>query len=629
MNAPTQRVQPNRHTLAALIGLLWSISIGALRDFVWKDLSEGMMSLRGLSRATRSLIWLGFGLLVAMVGALLFNDYFRAQSDLIPLPNSSIYAAGRGILLPVGLLPVTFFMITIAWSFALAGALHSHPAARLIILLLYLLIAIRQVEGMLANVSAGFTSAMDLLKLISALLGILLIILTFIIRWKTQPSPAAEFAVMLVCVSTTFAIAQIDYVTDLHVLATPLGLANLQLDIQDLSFMAIPLLLYLGIDIANFTRLAADWVAETLTRRMPRLAPAIAFLILAVWRLYFIVSEFIKRIQRSSLQYQTLEYAGAFGEIVCVILIGWGFSRIQKNKIAWNTDSKAIADEAGKYVMPLIIVVIFLDLINFFINTVAAAFPLAGFVYPILKASAILNKASPVWGLIVSGLAVIAAIWLIRRDRSTLALYLGIFGLIHLWWEITSPGRLLSNLHWRGSQPVDFWWTLLFTLVGIYLFIRRRFNQKNAGTCVFLILVTQLFHQTDFISSPFSPFFGFAGVGFIAFGIIWDALSSGAWANHDTHALPRISRIFLYLGYILLTVTIVNWALSAHDLTSLKQYTGDIAMAGFLRYGRPLIYTIFVITLAQFFKRDKEEKVLASIKTDEALFPKEQVNFEQ
>lgn len=615
MDAPTRRVRPTRYTLAALIGLLWSISVGALRDFVWKDLREGMMSLRGLSRATRSLIWMGFGLLILMVGALLFNDYFRSQSELIPLPNSSLYAAGRGMLLPAGLLPLTLFIIAIAWSFALAGALHSHPIARLVILFLYILIAIRQVEGMLANVSAGFTGAADLLKLISALLGILLIILIFIIRWKTQPSPAAEFAVILVCVSATFAIAQIDYVADLHVLATPLGLANLQLDIQDLSFIAIPLLLYLGIDIANFTRQAAHWVAEALTQRMPRLAPAIAFIILAAWRIYSITKEFIERIQKSSLQAQVLEYTGAFGEIVCVILVWWVLNRIQKNKIIWNADSKAIADEAGKYVMPLIGVVIFLDLINFFINTVAAAFPLSDFVYPILKASVFLNEASPVWGLIVSGLATIAAIWLIRQDKSTLALYLGIFGLLHLWWETTSPGRLLGSLYWRGSQPVDFWWTLVFTLVGIYLFIRRRFDQTNAGICVFLILITQLFRQTDFISSPFSPFLGFAGVGFIAFGIIWDALSSGAWANQDTRALPRVSRIFLYLGYILLTVTIVNWALSAHDLTSLKQYTGDIAMVGFLRYGRPLIYAIFAITLAKIFKRDEEEKAMISTKT--------------
>ncbi len=627
MNAPTQRARPSRYTLAALFGLLWSISAGALRDFVWKDLREGMMSLRGLSRATRSLIWLGFGLLVVMVGALLFNDYFRSQSELIPLPNSSLYAAGRGMLLPTGLLPLTLFIIAVAWSFALAGALHSHPIARLVILLLYILIAIRQVEGMLANVSAGFTGATDLLKLAFTLLGILLIILTFIIRWKTQPSPATEFAVILVCVSATFAIAQIDYVTDLRVLATPLGLANLQLDIQDLSFMAIPLLLYLGIDIANFTRQAAHWVAEVLTRRMPRLAPAIAFIILATWRMYSITGEFIERIQRSSLQAQVLEYAGALGEIVCVFLMWWILNRIQKNKIVvWNTDSKIIADEAGKYVMPLIVVVIFLDLINFFINTVAAAFPLSDFVYPILKASILLNKVSPVWGLIVSGLAVIAAIWLIRRNKSTLALYLGIFGLVHLWWEITSPGQLLSNLYWRGSQPVDFWWTLLFIFMGIVLSIRRRFDQTNAGKCVFLILITQLFHQTDFISSPFSPFLGFAGVGFIAFGIIWDALSSGAWANQDTRALPRVSRIFLYLGYILLTVTIVNWALSTHDLTSLKQYTGDIAMVGFLRYGRPLIYTIFAITLAKIFKSDKG-KTMMSIKTNDPLFTNEQVKF--
>jgi len=112
------------------------------------------------------------------------------------------------------------------------------------------------------------------------------------------------------------------------------------------------------------------------------------------------------------------------------------------------------------------------------------------------------------------------------------------------------------------------------------------------------VLITALLRQTDFISNRFSPFFGSGGVWFIAFGLAWDALTIGAWANQSSAGLPRVSRIFLYLGYTLLTVTVVCWAVSAHDLTAVNRLTGEAALDGLQLYGRPMLYAIFAVTLA-------------------------------
>ena len=95
-----------------------------------------------------------------------------------------------------------------------------------------------------------------------------------------------------------------------------------------------------------------------------------------------------------------------------------------------------------------------------------------------------------------------------------------------------------------------------------------------------LVLITWVLRQIDFLSNQFSPFFGSSGVAFLAFGLAWDMLTIGAWANHATPGLPRTSRIFLYLGYTLLSVTVVNWALSVHDLTSLSRLTGSAGIDG-------------------------------------------------
>jgi hypothetical protein len=117
-----------------------------------------------------------------------------------------------------------------------------------------------------------------------------------------------------------------------------------------------------------------------------------------------------------------------------------------------------------------------------------------------------------------------------------------------------------------------------------------------------MTLVTLLLRQTDFISNRFSPFVDSSGLGFLAFGIVWDALTIGAWANIGTPGLPRVSRIFLYLGYVLLTVTVINWAVTSHDLESVGRLTGDLGLVGMDAFGKPMLYTIFVVTLIGAFR---------------------------
>ena len=72
--------------------------------------------------------------------------------------------------------------------------------------------------------------------------------------------------------------------------------------------------------------------------------------------------------------------------------------------------------------------------------------------------------------------------------------------------------------------------------------------------------------------------------------------------------LPRISRIFLYLGYVLMTVTVVNWAVASHDLEAVGRLTGDVGLVGLEAFGKPLLYTIFVLTLAGASRHAQRER---------------------
>jgi multisubunit Na+/H+ antiporter MnhB subunit len=107
-----------------------------------------------------------------------------------------------------------------------------------------------------------------------------------------------------------------------------------------------------------------------------------------------------------------------------------------------------------------------------------------------------------------------------------------------------------------------------------------------------------LIGQADLLEDPFAPFVGFSGIAIIALGLVWDVLTFGPWVNRESPGLPRASRLFIYIGYGLVGVTLINWSLTAHVLSELEYYTGGGALQGFSRFGTPLLYVVFGVVLA-------------------------------
>jgi hypothetical protein len=180
-----------------------------------------------------------------------------------------------------------------------------------------------------------------------------------------------------------------------------------------------------------------------------------------------------------------------------------------------------------------------------------------------------------------------------------LALYLGILGANAFWIQVTNPGMPLSFFGWSGLEPVDFWWVVFFCSVAVFWAVRGGLTEDRARRLLLLVLITALMRQTGFIEDPFSPVLGFTGIGMIALGLIWDALTIGFWANYDSPGMPRVSRIFLYLGYILFSIAVLNWSVATHDIAQVDFFTGQAALGGFGLFGKPLLYAIFAVTLAE------------------------------
>jgi hypothetical protein len=615
------RLRPTRMTLMALLGLLWAVSFGALRDFVWADIRSGLIDLRGLSRATRALIWLGLLLILLMVGALLFNDVWR---DLFPLIAQVNGIPGRGALLPVALLPLSLFMLSIAWAFLLTGALHTHWLARLGILIFYMLVtSIRVVALVSTQLVNGYFGDLSMWACVVALLAVPVF---FFVRRRSLAHPIVDFTVLLILIALIYIVSQSSGVASWHAFGIPVTLAEIEADIQFPSLVIMPLLLFFGVDVANFTRRAAGWVVDIVTLRMAQWATWIILIGAFLWRWVTLAQETAERFNAAPFSDVWPGYLGALGAPIiagaCLWLgqrMGQRMSQRMGQRIGHRTGAgqspSAQASAMGPQTSPPAPRAeepedaLTPEGLDGAVERLALPLIALYYVGSLLVTLILGQTVMDVGGLLISVGSLGAALFFWRRGKRAGAFYLAVFGALSIWRELLKPGAPLGILgvSTGNMAQVDFWWMVTLTAVALIWLARKRLTPERGARLLLLILITALLRQTSFIESPFSPFLAFAGIGFIAFGIVWDVATKGFWTNRDTPGLPRISRLFLYLGYMLLTVTMINWALTSHNLETLGQFTGNVTDAGFGRFGKPFLYAIIATTLALPAKRESAD----------------------
>jgi hypothetical protein len=562
-----------------------------MRLLVIEDLRPGVVHVGDLPRLTRILAWLGFILVFAGVGMLFFNEPLREAFPLLPMVGGT---TGRGELVPFVLIPVTIFILSVAWGFMLAGALHSRLFVKLAVLLLYLVVAGVWTVSTVTNIPGTLLSS-----------GALLMVpVFFFLRRKAKAAPAAEFGVLLVLVALTFGVSQMYAIDAWRTSGVPGVLANVPTLLYTFDMLVIPLMLYLGVDIAEFVHKTATW-ASGLTDVWAgrRVLYAILFLLLG-WRLVSVVMEAAGGVGKSSPADQAAAYAGALVIPLCVGAVWWLVWRYGGGPVTVET----LVDVAKRVALPLIAIYLGLQGVEIVVlligGLLALLFVRVGLGGPgdpggILGLVDGLLKQDANWQTLIASVAIVAAAILARRGRPTLALYLGMVGANALWISLTNPGRPLDFFAWSGLEPVDFWWVVIFAAVAAFWTVRRTLTEDRTRRLLLLVVITLLMRQTGFIEDPFSPVLGFTGVGMIALGLIWDALTIGFWANGDSTGLPRVSRIWLYLGYILFSIAVLNWSVASHDILQVDFFTGQAALGGFGIFGKPLIYAIFAVTLAQ------------------------------
>jgi hypothetical protein len=574
----------------------WSVTFDAVHDFIWGDLKEGVLDLRGLALPVRALVWLGFTLLLVAIGGLLVADHWRVAFDLVTLTQG---IPGRGRLVPTALLPATMFLLALAWSFVLAGALRARRAIRLTTLILYGLTFISSFDSQL------FTNLKALSVAVGALVGLLIM---FGLSWRMRPRPAIEFLLILVLVGSASAVLQAEGLASWRLSGLPLIASRVHLDVTGLTALITPLLLLVGMGVAGFAAKLAGWGVAITEDRLPKYSSFVLIVTALGWQVWQVLGATIDRFQQGAA---TESYAmlNAFGVLlivgVCWLVVTRLAARRQRTAAILTADE--MAESIDVWATPLVVAYTLPVLATYVISasallvSVTALLLGLGYMGQVMLVNLLgtLGSASSIlgWHVAVDTAAVVGGVWLARAGQRAPALFLGTYGLMDLKSELSGDGQILAPFTSPiSAQRADVWWTLILLGAALLWLARGRLTERRAGHLLFLTLILMLLGQTDFISNRFS-LFGFGGIGFLAFGIVWDALTVGAWANVDSKGLPRTSRIFLYLGYVLLSVAVINWAVVSHDLAAVDQLTGNLGLVGLDRFGRPMLYAIFAVTL--------------------------------
>jgi hypothetical protein len=570
-------------SLRALLG-------GVVKHFVWHELHEGMIGFRGLERNARVVAWFGVLMLLATVAAIVCGDSWRATADLILLSVSET----RGQLAPAMLFPVTLFLLVVAWTLALAGALHANVWVRFGVLGLYLLNSCGWVNSILGDLA---TSPFVFYGALASLAGV---VICYVVRGPAKSRPAAEFSVLFALVSVVYLLTQQHGLERMHRFGIPVQIASIQFNLSYLGGLITPLMVFIGVDIAEFARHASHWTTETLVERSPRKLVSLVLIAMFAWRLYIAALECREAIFETSVAEQWWAHLGALGEIALVGGVYWLVARTVRNWAEFSPER--IVSTSLRIAFSLVVASQFVSLLIFLVLSAAHAIPSSqrnhDTILQLLQFEHVLSSRIIVpWHYAVVFAACLCAIYALRRGWSELAVYLGAFGTLGLWEMLTRTDGWLNRLTWRGESPVDIWWLALFTIVACYRLVRRQLTFEHQSGLIFLLLLLTLMRQRDFIENPFTPILGFAGASFIAFGLVWDLATHGQWAKGDSIGLPRASRVYLYLGYVLLAAIVLNWAVATHDLDGMQKLTGGASLLGFDRFGKPMLYIVFFMTL--------------------------------
>ena len=566
------------------------------RDFVtegWRNLfvepvRRGRPRSRDRSTGMRTVFSVGIGAYVVAVLLVLFGGPLRASIRL------TASADGASTLsLPRSLLWVVVTLVVLSFSLLQAGALHAPVWLRLLVLAISSLSLVFIGTADLAA-TGGFSRS-----IVVGLVGTGALIAFQVIRWRRSPV-WWEFVVVLAVVAvvtiTGYGGARGDAVV-FGIDSTP-HFTSLMFFL--LGQLAVPMTVVSGLSAAEVGLAASTWSTRFVADRLSVVVVGLATVLFGLVRF------------RDALRTALVDRHGATGawhQLVGAVLlacaIGALWLLLDRLADRHETDSSRIGDvvsDAQKVALPVAVALCVTTLPIVLVRLTSQV------VFAVDRDSSIsprlnewTDRMSDESTLLVARVAaacafIVASVLLARRGRRGPAELVGVIGVVLLASYATASGAVLESLG-GWDRSLDF--VGVATIIGlvVHRVVRRSLTTRFLGSVLLLLVLTVLLTARDFVSNPLSIVLGFAGVGFILFGYVWNFITGAEASNSDSAAFPRDARLLLFCALNVFGVTVLAWAAMVRSV-SFGTDLGPFATLGDEVVGIPLIVAGFVALTA-------------------------------
>ncbi|MCL2489769.1 MAG: hypothetical protein FWF36_03445 [Propionibacteriaceae bacterium] len=168
------------------------------------------------------------------------------------------------------------------------------------------------------------------------------------------------------------------------------------------------------------------------------------------------------------------------------------------------------------------------------------------------------------------GVVLLVIAWrLSRRGRTIEATLLSVLALTAL---LVAAGLLpgLSFLHEYNTRMIGLVAAVIALAIAAGLAARRQLTRSRAVWIVTVILLAALYPFRNILSDPASAALFFSAPLLVLFGLTWRLISDAEWLGGDTRALPRPTRVLLFIANTLFAATAVAFV-------ALSRATGSAA----------------------------------------------------
>jgi len=561
--SPRQRRRTVRRT-AAPVRPLWET---AFRDPV----VDGHIRLEGLSWTERQAARVGLVTLGMLLVSILFVEVWR-RGTLLPLGDGAALT-----FLPVGLLPVTVVAFLIAWTMLTWGALTSGWPVKLFVAAAFLLTNASLATA--ASFEVGNRAALehgpDLIRG-GYFLTPAVLVLALALPWLPAKVSSRVLPVLRLLVVVSLLAFFLTHLW-IHVAFVEAGFQGqvqflVSSAISEIDGLLLPLVYVSAVLVIDFSLDVALGVARSVHDTPRRLLRWVLVALLAV-KLWFILFDELGE-WATYVQDRPIAVVRTVVSVALLALLVRLVTHLATSDALDLAKERLLYGASVALAVPLLYSVLIVG---------AGVFAVVQFEMDHIPEFVSASNGLADWGApALSVLAIAAGIWLMRRRRTPMDAEFG-SGLIVIGaWCLPS---LLINL---TSIEVGFSDELVDVLItlGVVAVLALYWNRIDTRLAVIIAAVTVFswlaLTKGDWINL-LGGVFGLPAILVVVVGVAFSLAGDAGFTAKSGRVVPQGARVLLFVGYLVLSVTILHWVEATHAPSS-AEFQGD---AGFFFIGIP------------------------------------------